>query len=210
MKGGLLRRVIHGVTLALVAVCAVGGFLGLRAFVWRQDYLVVAMFQSGLVISLIAAGVIAVGYVVLGSLLLSIDWLSVQFGALLGALLYGGYNAITPLTPLSMNETPAWRALQGGVDGVWIGALLGVATLFISARALRLGRGGLTRFLLLYVTVILMAWLILLMQQVAHLPDAVGLVIALPLLGVLRLAVGWLDRRVDSSHYRDYGYDEGG
>ena len=59
--------------------------------------------------------------------LLSIDWLSLQFGALLGALLYGGYNAITPLTALSIGETPAWRALQGGVDGLWIGALLGVA-----------------------------------------------------------------------------------
>ena len=208
-----LRRVIQVITGVVIAVCAVGGFLGLRALVWRQEYQIVAMIESGIVVSLGIAGVIGVVYFLLGGLLgrlLGIDWLSVQFGAILGALVYGGYNAITPLTPLSIGETSVWRALQGGVDGLWIGALLGWVTLFISARRLHLDRAGLMRFLILYVTLILLAWLVLWMGSALRLPDVVGVIVALPLVMVLRLVVGWLDRRVDSSRYRDYGYDERG
>jgi hypothetical protein len=212
MSSRLLRRVIQVLTGVVIAACAVGGFLGLRALVWRQGYQVAGMVESGIVISLGVAGAFGVVYFLLGGLLsrlMRIDWLSVQVGALLGALLYGGYNAITPLTRLSVGETPAWRALQGGVDGLWIGALLGLATLFISARALHLDRAGLTRYVILYVTVILMAWLILWVQTLLRLPEVVGLIVALPLLAVLRLAVGVLDRRVDHSRLRNYGYDEG-
>jgi hypothetical protein len=208
-----LRRVVQVLTGVVVAACAVGGFLGFRALVWRQGYQVAAMVESGIIISLGVAGVIGLIYFFLGGLLgrlMSIDWLSVQFGALLGALVYGGYNAITPLTRLSVGESPAWRALQGGVDGVWIGALLGLATLFISARALHLDRAGLTRYVILYVTVILMAWLVLWLQTSLRLPEVVGYIVAVPLLAVLRLAVGVLDRRVDHSRLRHYSYDEGG
>ena len=59
-------------------------------------------------------------------------------------------------------------------------------------------------------TVILLAWLILLVGARSRLPDVVGCDRRVPLVAVLRLVVGWLDRRVDSSRYRDYGYDEGG
>ncbi len=208
-----LRRVIQVVTAVVIAACAVGGFLGLRALLWRHEYQVVAMIESGIVVSLGIAGVIGVVYFLIGDLLgrlLGVDWLSIQFGAILGALLYGGYNAITPLTSLSLSETPAWRALQGGVDGLWIGALLGWLTLVVSARSLHLDRAGLTRYLILYVTLILLAWLILWGESLLRLPEAVGVIVAVPLVAVLRLAVGWLDRRVDSSRMRDYGYDEGG
>lgn len=207
-----LRRVIQVITGIVIAACAVGGFLGLRALVWRQEYQIVAMIEAGIILSLGITGVIGAVYFLLGDLLgrlLAIDWLSIQFGAVLGALLYGGYNAITPLTILSLGESPAWRALQGGVDGLWIGALLGTVTLVVSARPLHLDRGGVTRYLILYVTLILLAWLILWVGSTVRLPDVVGVVIAVPLMGVLRLAVGWLDRRVDSSRLRDYGYDEG-
>ena len=64
-------------------VC-VGGFLGLRAVVWRQDYQVAAMIQSGLLVSVVVGGALGVAYVVMGSLLwrlLNVDWLSLQFGA---------------------------------------------------------------------------------------------------------------------------------
>jgi hypothetical protein len=69
---------------------------------------------------------------------------------------------------------------------------------------LHLDRAGLTRYLILYVTVILLAWLILLVEGVVHITGAVGLIVGVPLVFVLRLAVVWLDRRVDSQ----YGYDE--
>ena len=64
-----------------------------------------------------------------------------------------------------------------------------------------------TRYLILYITVILLAWLILLVESVVHLPSTVGVILAVPLVIVLRLGVAWLDRRVDSQHY---GYAEGG
>ena len=207
MKSSPLRRAIQAITLTVMAVFVVGGFLGLRAIIWRQDYQVVAMIQSGIIVSAVAGGAVGVAYIVMGSLLwrvLGIDWLSLQFGAILGALIYGGYNAITPLSPFSIGEEPSWRALQGGIDGLVIGAVVGALVMIVSGRGLHLNRGDLTRYLILYVTVILLAWLILLVESVVHLPSTMGVIIVVPLLIVLRLVVGWLDRRVDSR----YGYEE--
>jgi hypothetical protein len=205
----MTRRAVQAITLTVIAVFVVGGFLGLRAVVWRQSYQVVAMIQSGIIVSLIAGGALGVAYVVMGSLLwrmLGIDWMSLQFGAILGALIYGGYNAISPLSPFSIGEEPIWRALQGGIDGLVIGLVIGALVMIVSGRRLHLNRGDLTRYLILFVTVILLAWLILLVESVVHLPGTVGLIIAVPLVLVLRIVVSWLDRRVD----RQYGYDDGG
>ncbi len=205
----MIRRFIQAVPLALIAICAVGGFLGLRALVWRQEYQAVAQLQSGLLVSTVVSAVVGAGYVLMGSLLwrlLKLDWLSLQFGAIVGALLYGGYNALPPLTPLSTGEIPLWRALQGGMDGLLIGVVLGALVMTISQQPLHLDRGGLVRYLILYVTLILLAWLVLLTETLLHLPQAAGAVVAVPLLIVLRFAVAWLDRRADSRTYR---YDEG-
>ena len=198
-------------TATLIALCAVSGYLGLRAVVWRQDYMVAALIQSGIVVSLIVAGGIGVIYVLLGSWawrVLRIDWLSLQFGAVVGALIYGGYNAITPLVPASRMEAPAWRALQGGVDGLLIGMITGAAVLIISARPLHFDRFGLQRYLMLFVVVALIGGGIVLSESVFHFGDAVGIGIALPLLLVLRLVVNRLDHRYAPA-YEDYGYDEG-
>ncbi len=211
MTSSPLRRFVEGVTATVIALCAVSGYLGLRAVVWRQDYMVAALIQSGIVVSLIIAGGIGVIYVLLGSWawrVLRIDWLSIQFGAVVGALIYGGYNAITPLVPASRMETPAWRALQGGVDGLLIGMITGVAVLIISARPLHFDRFGLQRYLMLFVVVALIGGGIVLGESVFHFGDAVAISIALPLLLVLRLVVSRLDRRYAPA-YEDYGYDEG-
>ena len=203
----MIRRAVQAITLTIMAICIVGGFLGLRAVVWRQDYQVVAMIQSGIMLSLAVGGTLGIAYVLMGSLLwrvLGIDWLSLQFGALAGALIYGGYNAIAPLSPYSAGEEPVWRALQGGFDGLVIGVIIGAVVMVVSGRRLHLDRAGLTRYLILYLTVILLAWLILLVESVVHIPGAAGIIVAVPLLIVLRLVVAWMDRRVDSQ----YGYDE--
>ena len=158
MKSSPARRFVQGIILTLIAVCAVSGYLGLRAVVWRQEYQVAAMIQGGIVVSALVAGAFGLVYVLLGSLIrwvLRIDWLSVQFGALVGAALYGGYNAITPLTTASYGETPGWRALQGAVDGLVIGAVVGALVLFVSGRALRFDRVSLMRYLTLFVVVVL-------------------------------------------------------
>jgi len=203
----VIRRAVQAITLTVMAVCIVGGFLGLRAIVWRQDYQVVGMIQSGIFLSVAVGGAIGIAYVLMGSLLwrvLNIDWLSLQFGAVAGALIYGGYNAIAPLSPYSAGEEPIWRALQGGVDGLVIGLVIGALVMIVSGRRLHLDRAGLTRYLILYITVILLAWLILLVESVIHIPGAAGILVAIPLVLVLRLVVAWLDRRVD----QQYGYDE--
>jgi hypothetical protein len=203
----MIRRAVQAITLTAMAVFIVAGYLGLRAVVWRQEYQVAAMIQSGILVSTAVGGALGIAYLLMGSLLwrlLGIDWLSLQFGAVTGALIYGGYNALTPLTAYSVNEAPFWRALQGGVDGLVIGVIVGALVMIVSGRRLHLDRAGLTRYLILYVTVILLAWLILLVEGVVHVTGAVGLIVALPLVFVLRLAVVWLDRRADSQ----YGYDE--
>ncbi|MEO8397403.1 MAG: hypothetical protein ABI700_30685 [Chloroflexota bacterium] len=203
----MIRRAVQAITLTVMAVFIVGGFLGLRAVIWRQDYQIAAMIQSGILVSAAVGGALGIAYLLMGSLLwrvLNLDWLSLQFGALVGALIYGGYNAIAPLSPYSASEQPLWRALQGGVDGLVIGVIVGGLVMIVSGRRLHLDRAGLTRYLILYVTVILLAWLILLVEGVVQVSGAVGLIIVVPLVFVLRLAVVWLDRRVDSQ----YGYDE--
>ncbi|HVU13054.1 MAG TPA: hypothetical protein VHD90_17370 [Phototrophicaceae bacterium] len=200
----MIRRAAQAITFVLIGMFAVAGYLGLRALVWRSTYQIAAMIQSGLEVSLLVGAALTIGYLVLGSALgrlLNIDWISLQLGALVGALMYGGYNAITPLSPLSVGETPLWRALQGGTDGLALGLVIGALVWIVSGRALRLDRAGLTRYLILYVTVILLAWLILLVESSVHVPDVVGVIIAFPLMAVLRLAVAWLDRRVDRRIY---------
>jgi hypothetical protein len=213
MRSSPLRRAVQGLTMMIVAVLIVGGYLGLRALVWRQEYQIATMIQSGLVVSVVVGGLVGVLYILFGSALwrlLSIDWLSLQFGALVGALLYGIYNAIAPLTPYSTGETPGWRFLQGATDGLAIGLVLGVLVMLVSGRPLRLDRAGVTRYLILFVAVVLVAWVILLIKEWARLSDALSLTLILPLMVLLKLVVNRLDRRGYVEHYDDYGYDEGG
>jgi hypothetical protein len=158
------------------------------------------MIQSGIFVSALVGGAIGLVYVLLGSRvwhILRIDWLSVQIGALVGALLYGGYNAITPLTPLSNGESPLWRALQGAVDGLAIGALVGGLVLFVSGRALRLTQVELSRFLMLFVVIVLIAGMLLRIVSYIRVPEMVVLAAIVPLLLILKLIVGYLDRRSD-------------
>jgi hypothetical protein len=197
----------------IAAVLLVGGYLGLRAVVWRQEYQIAAMIQSGMVVSVTVGGLLGVVYILFGSALwrlLGVDWLSLQFGALVGALLYGIYNAIAPLTPYSTGETPGWRLLQGATDGLAIGLVLGVLVMLVSGRPLRMDRAGVTRYLILSVAVVLMAWVILLLKDWLRLSDALSLTLVLPLLLLLKLVVNRLDRRGYVERYDDYGYDEGG
>jgi hypothetical protein len=101
-----------------------------------------------------------------------------------------------------VREPPLWRALQGGMDGLLLGLFIGAVVMVVSRQPLHLDRGGLLRFLILYITVILLAWLVLLTQTLIHLPDVVGLVAVVPVVLLLRLAVATLDRRADSRAYR--------
>ena len=66
--------------------------------------------------------------------------------------------------------------------------------MIVSGRRLHLDRAGLTRYLIFYVTVILLAWLILLVEgRWFTSAGRGGMIVAVPLVFVLRLAVaGWI------------------
>ena len=201
-----LRRAIQAITLLPIMVCLVAGYLGLRAVVWRHDLQVASQIQSGIVLSLVAGGLLAIAYIVMGNgfwRILDFDWLSVQFGGVVGALLYGIYNAITPLTAASRLEPPLWRALQGGMDGLLLGMGIGVLVLIVGGRRLYFDAAGIRRYLILFIGVVLVAWAVIWVQSIIHIPDVLGLTLAVPLLVLLKLIVrrfggggGW---------YEDYG-----
>lgn len=202
-----LRRAIQAVTLLPIMVCLVAGYLGLRAVVWRYDVQVATQIQSGIVLSLVAGGLLAAAYVVMGNnfwRILDFDWLSIQFGGVVGAVLYGIYNAITPLTAASRLEPPLWRALQGGIDGLLIGMGIGVLVLIVGGRRLTFDGAGIRRYLILFVGVVLIAWVVIWVEGLIHVPDVVALTLAVPLLVLLKLIV----RRFGGGG-SEYGYDEG-
>jgi hypothetical protein len=201
-----LRRAIQAITLLPLLVCIVAGYLGLRAVVWRYDVQVATQIQSGIVLSLVAGGLLALSYIIMGNgfwRILDFDWLSIQFGGVVGALLYGIYNAITPLTAASRLEPPLWRALQGGMDGLLIGMGIGLLVLIVGGRRLYFDRAGIIRYLILFIGVVLIAWVVIWVEDMIHIPDVVGLTLAIPLLVLLKLIV----RRFGGGG--NYGYDEG-
>jgi hypothetical protein len=206
---------VQALTILPLVVCLVGGYFGLRSLVWRSEGSIAVMVQSGMVASLVVGGALAFIYVVANGLfwrLLMFDWLSIQFGALVGALLYGIYNAISPLTIYSVGVPPLGRALQGGMDGLLIGMVIGALVRIVGARPLYLDRPGIIRYLVLFVGILLVAWAVLLVEGAARIPDIFGIVLAFPLLFVLKIVVRRLDRNVGHGEHwvEDYGYDEQG
>lgn len=209
MSPGVARRLVQALTFLPLVVFIVAGYLGLRAVVWRYDNQVVVMIQSAVTLSLVIGGAMGILYALTGVLIwrvFNIDWLSIQLGAVVGALLYGVYNAITPLTIYSAGEAPLRRALQGGFDGLLIGLVIGLLVMIISGRRLYLDRAGLTRYLILFVGIVLIAWVALMFETWTRAPDIFGIVLAFPLLFVLKIAV----RRLDGGSEEYYRYDDNG
>lgn len=194
-------RVIEVITSVALAVCAGGGFMALRALVWRQEHMITPMLLSG---ALVAGVVMLVGgavYILFGRLMLrvfAIDWLSLRLGALIAAVVYGGYNALAPLTPAHMAESIPIRAVQGAFDGIVIGALLGVITAFVSGRRVTLDGAALARYSLLYLVLLIIAGVIVMVESIARLPDVAFVLIAIPAVIAVRIAVAAIDRHADT------------
>lgn len=153
-QGGILYRFVQALTAALVFACVVCGYLGVRAIVWRHESELPALLTSALTITGIIALVLGVVYLIFGSrslrLLTQFDWMSVQLGLVVGMLLYGIYNAITPLLPTYAREEPMARLLQGAVDGALIGVFIGAIVALISPKPTLLTRGGIVRYAALF------------------------------------------------------------
>ncbi|MBK8023428.1 MAG: hypothetical protein IPK19_18860 [Chloroflexi bacterium] len=223
---GPVQRLVEALSVVAIAVCGIAGFLGLRALAWGQDHLIPSMLVSGALLSGAVIGAVGLIYVLFGNLLLrliAIDWLSVRFGALIGAILYAIYHTLAPLTPTEAAIAPERRALQGAVDGILIGVVLGLATNFVSARGLIFTRGGLTRYVLLFFVILLTLGIIVLVDSMVRLPDTALFFVVVPAVLALRLGVGLIDHRVsanertrldelahDAAYYAETGhtYDE--
>lgn len=200
-RRSLLERLVEAVTALGIGVSAVSGFLGLRALAWGQQNLVEQMILSGATLSAVILGAAGIFYLIFGRWMLravGIDWLSMRFGALIGGLLYAGYHALVPLTSAEALEEPLQRAVQGGLDGLVIGALLGLVTWFVSGRRVTFDSFGLTRYFLLYLVLLLIAGVAVLVEAFFRLPDATIFVLAIPAVLALRVAVHALDRRADA------------
>jgi hypothetical protein len=156
---GILYRFVQAITGILILACIVAGYLGLRAIVWRHESELPTQLTTGLTLAGIAGGVLALIYLVFGihslRFILRFNWISVQLGMVMGVLLYGGYNALTPLLFTYASEPAHIRALQGAVDGALIGAFIGVIIAFINGRPTFLTWRGISRYLVLYLVVLI-------------------------------------------------------
>ena len=89
---------------------------------------------------------------------INIDWISIQLGIIVGGLLYGVYNLIVPFSAQMANADAGRRFLQGGIDGLFIGAVAGALVTFVNGRRLRPHRAGLIRYIVLYLAVLTIIW----------------------------------------------------
>lgn len=197
--GGVLYRLVQALAALIVAVFAVSGFFGLRELAWQHDAMVNTQILSGLVITAIVIGALGLSYVIFGALLwrvIALDLMSVQLGALIGMLLYGVYNAITPLTPESQRFDIGRRLLTGGIDGLLIGAVIGGVVMFVNGRALRFSRPELTRYGILFLVVLGIAWFIVVFSTTVNMSDLLALLVTGLIVLLLKIAVMQVDRRL--------------
>jgi len=205
-----IYRLIQVVTLLIAAVFAVSGFFGLRELAWRHDAQVNTQILSGLVVTLVGVGVPGLLYILFGSVLgriIRIDLISIQFGALIGMLLYGVYNTITPLTPESQRFDLPRRALTGGIDGLLIGVVIGAVVMFINGRELRFRRADLTRYFVLFLAVLAIAWFVVIFSTTVNMADMLALAITGLFVLLLKFGVAQYDRRLPRED--DYADEDG-
>jgi hypothetical protein len=115
--------------------------------------------------------------------------------------------------PIGASLDPGERALQGAIDGLLVGAGIGLLVTIVNGRPARLTFNGLSRFVGLFVLVLLTLWAVIMAVSVVGSPLAYAVLI--PLLLIMRGIVIWADRRekskvqaadqVDEGWYQDSG-----
>ena len=200
---GLLYRLIQALTGVFALTCIVCGYLGLRAIVWRHNADLTPMLTSGLIISLSIGAVLGGLYLLLGArglrLVMRFRWINVQLGLVMGMALYGLYNALWPLLPTYGREHVLMRALQGAVDGALIGAVAGALVAIIDPRPISLRMSGALRYTVLFLLVLLAIAVSIFIAAQPSIPRNAAFWLLIPLVLVLRLAVGVYDRFISRS-----------
>jgi protein-S-isoprenylcysteine O-methyltransferase len=121
----MIRRAVQAITLTVMAIFIVAGYLGLRAVLWRQDYQIAAMIQSGILVSAAVGGALGVAYLLMGSLLWRVLNAAVAVGVLLS---FAGLWRYAP----ALQEPARWLgcALLAGGLGLRLWAIRVLARWF--------------------------------------------------------------------------------
>ncbi len=211
MQRSPIQRLVEVLTVMTITVFAVSGFFGLRTLAWRHDTQVGVQVLTGVVASAIAVGIPGLFYILFGASflrLLRIDWISVQFGGVVGMAIYGIANAIAPLVPEAARFDVGRRLLVGALDGMVIGVAAGAVVAFVSGRPMRFSRTGITRYLIVFIAVICIVWLVILISTALGTSDLVALGMLIPPVLVMKVIIS---RRFaqETADAGGYGYDEG-
>jgi hypothetical protein len=186
---GILYRFVQAITGILILACIVAGYLGLRAIVWRHESELPTQLTTGLTLAGIAGGILALLYLIFGihslRFILRFNWLNVQLGMVTGVLLYGGYNAATPPLFTYASEPAHVRA----VDGALIGAFTGVIIAFINSRPTLLTWRGISRYLVLYLIVLVALSALVFTGMQPGLPRNLPFWLFIPMVLLLRFGV---------------------
>jgi hypothetical protein len=203
-QGAIVYRITQALTGIVIAAFGGGGYLGLRAVFWRQNS--AEAILSGALAAALLFGVPSLLYVIIpyGLRRLRPDWVSIQIGALVGAVLYGGFNAVVPVAPASFQESAMTRAVQGGIDGLLIGAVTGLIIAFVGGRSIEISRAGCVRYLTLFVLVVCAFWVALLVYGLGGIFSQIAFWLLLPL---LLLALKWGITYVDRRRYDEYNVE---
>lgn len=193
-----LYRLVQALTLTGLAALCAAGYLGLRALVWGRTADLGPSLASGAAVGALLGFPFALIYALFGRGL-RFDWMAIQLGALLGAGLYGAYVALLP--PPGAAHDPAWRAVQGAVDGTLIGALAGAGAGFLNGAPVRLNRRGFLRFGYRFILTICIAGLALIVARQGGAFTAAALAGAVILLLLARWVLGRGDAVEEADEY---------
>ena len=202
-QSGILYRFVQALTAALVFACVVCGYLGVRAIVWRHESELPALLTSALTITGIIALILGLIYLIFGAhslrLLIQFNWLSVQLGLVVGMLLYGIYNAISPLLPTYGREDAMARLLQGAVDGALIGVFIGAIIALISPKPTLLTWRGIVRYSILFLLTLGLISAAIFIGNQPSIPRNLSVWLLIPLVVAARFGVGLYDRQQERS-----------
>lgn len=165
------------------------------------------MLKSGLIIAGVVGLVIGISYLVFGArslrLLTQFHWMNVQLGLVLGMLLYGVYNVFIPMPTYAQSDITL-RALQGAVDGALIGTFVGGLVGIVGGRAVTLTPHGIVRYSALFFIVLLLIAISISIANQPGLPRNLAIWLLIPLLVVLKVALGMYDRRQHTRRSETY------
>ncbi|MFN8529303.1 MAG: hypothetical protein U0670_11880 [Anaerolineae bacterium] len=208
----MIRRVVEGGTFLLLGCLTAGGYMALRAMAWHYESEAGAAALAGVNAAAIICGAIAGLYVLIGAPVFrwisrQIDWMSVELGMIVGAALYAVYSVTT--SPIGTAIDPAQRALQGAMDGLIMGAGIGLVGYIAIGRKARLTFTGLIEYVVIFLIMLCALQLAQVIETWSGIPDyTAGMLVLLVLAGLVRLTLYLFDRLGDGRAKHKHSEDQ--